>query len=114
MFIHLFNHCLTERERTYIIISHSSSCGYIVDVLIFPPGASWCVMGIQLRQSASDGQRQVVGIFHGRGRITRRRGPRTAVLPRPSQHIQVHVLRGPVTRPIVPRALVLPSPLQYV
>ena len=74
MFIHLFNHCLTERERTYIIISHSSSCGYIVDVLIFPPGASWCVMGIQLRQSASDGQRQVVGIFHGRGRITRRRG----------------------------------------
>jgi len=76
---------------------------------------SWfSALGIQLRQSASDGQRKVVGISLGCGQITRLRGPRTAVLPRPPQHIQVPVLNGPGTGPLVPRAVLLPRPLQHI
>jgi hypothetical protein len=40
-----------------------------------------------------------------RGRGTRRRSPRTAVLPRPYQHIYA--------RPLVPRAMVLPRPREH-
>ena len=43
----------------------------VVDVLTSAPGASWCGLGIQLRQSASDRQRTVVGISLRGGRVYR-------------------------------------------
>jgi len=63
-----------ESKSTRIITGHSLSFR-VAHVPISAPGASWCALGIQLRESASDGERKVVRISHGCGRGTRAPAP---------------------------------------
>ena len=105
----------SEREHT----SKHRHKSFIIDPLYYlPPNLipahHGVLCGVLLRQSALDGQGKVVQIAHCCGLVTRRRGPRTAVRPRPPQHIQVPALNSVLARRFWPRAVVRPRPLQHL